>query len=286
VVGVSSHSETLVISEQTTEMSGKLFTDVSCITLFEYKRVLSDVGLILYDNGIREFVPVGTTGLKEVMGDLDFAASHPTGRDGLMTALEKRFQVRATGKDLVSFRFPLEGALGTSAALRFLQVDVFVGDVKFLKWARAGTIENGLKGADRAVLLNTVLKWKSWTPKERLDRERWALDFGEGLFWIKQTKRGRKPSSYLKNWKTLSRELKSIDPHLIVDTVFMGQTTVEQTMTVRGCVEATTRAYPGDVGRIMLEDWRFQIANLATTHPDSYGDPKRISELITLVRSV
>lgn len=254
-------------------MSGRLFPDVEPIALSDYRRVIEGVRTCLWNAGAERIEPVGTSGLKETMGDIDLAVSHPGGRDGLEDALERHYQTKRVGHDLASFRFPC-------GSNRWVQVDCFVGNVDYIKWARAGDTTPGAKAAARAVLWNVIARTVSTTPGSR-DRLRLALDFGSGLYEIQQTKVGKR-GQVLKDWKTLSRRLITDDPQTIVSTLLGPGTNVQDVATFGGLLDAVKRM-PKLQQSIVLSSLSIELDGLDRAHPGAYGDIDDLRRMIGVV---
>lgn len=254
-------------------MSGHQFPDVESVTLEEWSEFGPRFIDVLTGVGARRIVPVGSTGKKPVMGDIDLAVYHPEGRDGLYERLEKRFELKRVGHDLVSVRCPLDRT-------RWVQIDLMVGDPTFLSWSRAGSTDPGVRGAARAIMLNAMLRNLS-PAATGLTRTRHVLDFGSGLYRVRQTRHGKKNNT-LKEWKTLSRKLVTSDPDQIIKFLFgmSTQATVESTKTVSGLVAAAraSNKWTYFIDTFLIE-YLGEIKALDKKKPGTYGDLKAISQI-------
>jgi hypothetical protein len=259
-------------------MSGHLFPDVGPITLSELAELEPKLVTLLELAGAGQVTPVGSTGLKPVMGDIDLACNHLGLAEGLQDALPKRFQTKRVGTDLVSIRYPLDRK-------RWVQVDVMVGDVRFLSWARAGSQDPGIKGAARAVLLNAVMRYVSlmiFPPTDNeLLRTRYVLDFGSGMYRVTQTKHSQRGSKLLKNWKTLDREKITDNPDSIVMRVFGNDVGAHATMSFSGVVNAMRQGPPWiDHLCWILPAIMREIQELDAEKPGTYGDLGAIASIL------
>lgn len=211
---------------------GHAFKDVSEISLANFNKIWPQLYKELISFGCTNIHPVGSTGKKHLMGDIDLAAEFEGTIQELLFSVSSRFGDKNAvkiGSNIVSFRFPYKTLDNYE---RFVQVDIMIGDADYLKWARAGTsnIEghedySPLKGIARNILLNSI----NTTMSDRyigksstdLDRVKFAIDFDEGLFKITQTKRNEKdPKTQLKNWKTVDKEFLTKDPQIIAKLMF------------------------------------------------------------------
>jgi len=204
---------------------GKEF-ETESITLKEYEElypfILNDLTFI----GAKNIEPVGSTGKKSVMGDIDLAAEFDGTRDDFFDkaiAMFGRENISKVGSTIVSIKYPLDE--------RFVQIDVMLGDVGYLTWARAGTSSmkdhrdySPVKGVIRNILLNTVARFIGQLTltgeQSDTERTRYSIDFDKGLYKVVQTKRSKKPGKFNKDWRVLDRELVTADKNEIVQIVF------------------------------------------------------------------
>lgn len=204
-------------------MGGNAFPHVSSVTLDVYSTFEAQLLTDLTQLGFQNILPVGSTGKKSVMGDLDFAASAHLSSSELFSQATKVFghkNVKKTGGSTISLAYPYD--VDTR-----VQVDVMLGAPKFLAWSRFGVSDNPahphfsyVKGSVRNVFLGTVMWWvtRELLPDEQgeLDRTRYVLDYDHGLQKIWQTLRNKRPDGPVcKNWKTMEREDVSADPEFI-----------------------------------------------------------------------
>lgn len=261
-------------------MSGSLFPDVGPVSLHEWRSMTGSLYSRLFKAGATNVVPVGSTGLDGTMGDIDLAVECPAGRDGLMAALRGDFEVRKTGNDLVAIRYPVGGN-------RWVQIDLMVGDIRFLRWARAGSTDAGIKNSCRAVLLNVILRFlsesidtTSYGEEMNWSRKRYLLDFGSGLYIANQTRRGK--TGMLKQWKTLDRRLVTSDPHEIVEIMFGREFNEMDTRSFSGVIDALKRSpkWQSGNGQLVRSTFLLEVAQLETSKPGSYGDMVLIERLV------
>ena len=193
-------------------MSGAAFKGVEPIQLATFIKISEALREVLYNAGSTSILPIGSTGLISVMGDIDLAVAHPDGVSGLMKALEKNFEVRKMGSSTLSMKYPV--------GKRWVQVDMMVGNVDYLAWSRSFNPDQGIKGAARNMLLVIAIRFISkhrW-PNNGIDRTRLALDFDVGLFLEKQTRQGKNKLN--KEWKTIQKTFLTDDPDHIAKMLF------------------------------------------------------------------
>jgi hypothetical protein len=189
-------------------MGGKAFEDVAPITLEQYRDLLPDIESRLRVVGATKVKPIGSSGKCMVMGDIDLAVEHPSGRDALAGALAERFSVRKFGARQLAVRWPVNNG--------FVQVDVMVGDSNWLSWSRFGPCRSEVKGAVRNLLINAVLRERA--DGDSMDRKRLTMDWDQGLCEVVQTKRGK--NCTLAQWKTTDSRLVTTDPDACVNMIF------------------------------------------------------------------
>lgn len=260
------------------QVSGLLFDNVEPITIDELMALRLRLYATLNRAGVSSVAMVGSTGLKPMMGDIDLAVEHPKSRDDLFETLQESFQARKVGNDLVSIKYPLDKE-------RWVQVDLMVGSIPFLTWSRAGSLDEGIKNASRALLMNTILRFASehipvtWE-NPLYDRTRYALDFGSGLYVIDQTRRG-KTGIMLKEWKTLSRTFVSAEPQAILELMF-GSGDVENSYSFSGIVNAlkASSIWAPETRNQVFAAFIAELKALDRRHPGAYGDPKKVEQLV------
>lgn len=224
---------------------GDAFGDIEPISLENFRYIWPNLEADLELLGLTDIEPIGSTGKKELMGDVDVAARFEGGADALFHAATQVFgadNVKRVGGNVVSIRYLMD--------VPAFQVDVMVGDPKFLRWSRYGTSTDPehdeyspVKGAVRNVLLNNVNSYLSTVDfpgkQTDLDRTRYTIDFDKGLFKVVQTKRSVVPGNApLKGWKTLERKLVTDDPNKLVELVFGEGFSPEQLQTFENVVSA------------------------------------------------
>lgn len=255
-------------------MSGQLFPDVGPITHPEWKFYAL---VIIHDvlmTGAEEVIPVGSMEFDRIHGDIDLAVKHPGGRAGVTQAFKGRFQLKESGNDLVSVRYPLE-------RLRWVQLDLMVGNPSFLRWSRAGSSNPEFTGADRAVLLNAILRREAIP--DAVVRTRYALDFGSGLYVIQQTRKGAK-GNLLKEWKTYERKLLSDDPQKIVAQVFGSNASVKNTQSLEGLVATFKESdkYTSEQKARVFTAYRDEMQELVKKNPQAHGQLSSIERLLNI----
>jgi hypothetical protein len=146
-------------------MGGMMFGNTVPIAKDEVQPTLDSFQTDALDAiGIREHVPIGSTGKKAFSGDLDVAVSLPTGMDkrgfvGLLSTNPSigSENVRMSGS-LVSVSYPIAGTE------RRVQIDVMFSssaDPRSMGWLMAGTGDGAVKGIYRNLLLSFVAKQAS-----------------------------------------------------------------------------------------------------------------------------
>jgi hypothetical protein len=208
---------------------GHAFDNVGPISLQDFRSVWPQLKADLMALGCTKVEFIGTTGKKQLMGDIDLAAEYPGTRDELYAAAVDMFgksSVEKIGSNIVSISY-LVPSSGTH-----VQVDVMMGKVGYMTWSRFGTSPDPghvdyspVKGVGRNVLLNVINRFAAAQqfPGQQtdLDRTRYSVDFDKGLFKVVQTKRNKTPGKPpLKDWRTVERELVSDDPNKIASVMF------------------------------------------------------------------
>lgn len=210
---------------------GRAFNDVGSISIEVLNAEWLGILEVLRSFGADDIRPVGTTFKKPEMGDIDVTASHPEGREGLLSFAQELYgkeNVRRIGGNIVSFAYPLKSGCK-------VQVDVMVGDPNLISWSRFGPSNqqehpnySQFKGTVRQLLVSAILRnlsKKDFPGRQtEFDRERYSFDIDNGLFKVVQTRRGAVKKSgehrVLKQWKTLNKDLVSKDPDEIVGILF------------------------------------------------------------------
>jgi len=146
-------------------MGGMMFGNTIPIAKDEVEPTLESFQAEMLDDiGIREHVPIGSTGKKAFSGDLDIAVSLPSGMDkkvfsSLLAAKPNigANNVRMSGS-LVSVSYPIAGTE------QRVQIDVMFSsspDPRNMGWLMAGTGDGAVKGIYRNLLLSFAAKQAS-----------------------------------------------------------------------------------------------------------------------------
>jgi hypothetical protein len=239
-------------------MSGNAFNDITPVTMQEWTALQYTLPV---DLSLNKWCPVGSTGLVPVMGDIDIAVEDPEGRSGVEKRLQNRFQTIKMGNDVLSIKYPL--------CDRWIQVDLMIGDLKFLKWSRAGSSDPRVKAASRAILLNAALREINLISHHYDRRVRFLLDFGRGLYQAKQviTK---------EHWRTTSKNFITNDPKQIVEFIF-GTDDVDKTMTFEQCISLAKVCFEPN----LLKNLKRELIDLNETRPKMLGDIDYIVSLLS-----
>lgn len=209
----------------TIQTTGDPFLTVSSVNLQRFMVIRTELQNFLRTFGIKRFKAVGTTNKAPIMGDIDLAVEGDVTRDELydrLSALLGSNFVKRSGSAMVSFVYVCRG-VSKMPPLNY-QVDLFVGNIRFVDWARAAPSSRMgrgyIKGVFRNMMLNAILRVQSkqMFSTTELDRTRLVLDFDTGLYLVKQTKKGK--TCQLKNWLTIEKTLVSNDPDEIVMIIF------------------------------------------------------------------
>jgi hypothetical protein len=241
-------------------MGGEAFEDTQPIDLESYERLCITFFPILTVNGVSKIEPVGSSGKKSLMGDIDLAVECSVSRDKLADNLSQFVNVKKFGSGSISVRVPFPQGDG-----RHVQVDILVGDVKWLKWARNGAEKSEVKGVMRNLLINAVLR--EGCVGDDIDRIRTAIDWDSGMYEVTQTKRGK--NGLLKNWKTTSNRLISSDPDFVVKHLFRFGYSCEDILRFEDVVEAVKMTVPRS--KQLLNNFVIEIEELAKKSPRLFG---------------
>jgi hypothetical protein len=261
--------------------------NVNPITLADFKHVWPVLEADLEMIGLTDIELVGSTGKKPVMGDVDVAGRCKDGRDGLYARAVKVFgedSVTKIGGNIVSIVYLQD--------VPAFQVDVMVGDPKYLRWARFGSSQDPhhpdfspVKSSARNVLLNIITRFMSQAklPYSELDRVRWSIDFDKGLYEVTQTKRGKK-GRVLKDWKTTERYLMTSDPDRIARWMFGKGVATANTTTFEGIVGALFQSMWREQAPEILRTFAVEIRDLAGKVPHMLGDePEKVLAYIDTI---
>jgi hypothetical protein len=259
---------------------GGSFDDVNPITLEDFEHVWNVLEADLEMLGCTDIEPIGSTGKKPVMGDVDVAAKCEGGAPALFDAAVRVFgkeNVRKTGGTVVSIRYLQD--------VPAFQVDVMVGDPKFVRWGRAGASSiqghpdySPVKGVGRNILLNVINRWVSSNKftdyHGEADRTRYAMDFDKGIFKVQQTRRNAKdPNKLNKDWKDVKRELVSDDPDNVVTLMFGKGAKASDLNSFDGVVKALRKSPTlGKDAPAILATFAEEFRALAAKTPQMLGD--------------
>lgn len=251
-------------------MSGNAFKDTTPISLDELENLWTTLNNDLALVGLCDITPIGSTWKKVYMGDIDLAASYGAEMSTLVDAMKAVFggiNVRRCGGSLVSVRYPIK------QTGRSVQVDVMVGNPKYLSWSRFAPTTFGdgadyspLKGVIRNLFLNTWLRETSSVYYDA-KRVRMALDFDVGLMLVTQTKSGV-DGRVLKDWKTTESRFLTDDPDEIVRTTF-GRGIAKMSLTIERCIELTSEFGPrrAEIKHTFLQE----LEQIAKNNPRTLG---------------
>jgi len=193
---------------------GRVFPTSMPVSLGQYaKFIRTELYEFLRKYDLDNFHGIGSTGKAPTMQDVDLACESELTRNEVYDKLVQ---------DLGTEKVKKVGSIGLSLLYNDeIQVDVFIGDIRYLRWSRAScSYRNGyglLKGAFRNMLLNSTLRVQSskeFKSEDPLLRTRRTLDFDTGFYLVKQTKHGK--TVELKDWKTTDREFITNVPDDIV----------------------------------------------------------------------
>lgn len=251
-------------------MSGKAFKDTQPISLDELSYVWIDLFTCLTNSGLKNITPIGSTWKKEVMGDIDLAAEGDEA--DVIAKLQRELgeqNVKHLGGRLFSIKYPV------TYVEHHVQVDVIIGDVKYLKWSRFGpsTMKNHayfspVKGVIRNLFLNTILR-ESTTILKGHERTRYVLDYDVGMNFVEQTILGAK-ENVLKNWKTTFSQFVTNDPDDITKRIF-GKGVASDTLTFEDCLSLAKKSDKVDMVRLK-KVFIQELEDIVTTRPTMLGE--------------
>lgn len=224
---------------------GRMF-DTQPIPLSVFKQIWPSLRSDVLSLGVDSVEQIGSTGKKNLMGDIDLAVSFDGQRDELYDRAVEKFGeefVSKVGSNIVTVMYPFDDG--------FVQVDLMMGNLNYLKWSRFGTsnIESHehfspLKGVARNILFAVINRYLSRVafPEEeqsKLDRVKYNVDFDRGFYRVVQTRRNKKPGKPpTKAWKTVEKELVSDDPDEIARVMFGDQVSSKDLLRFEDVVEA------------------------------------------------
>lgn len=225
----------------------------------------------LKQSGAKKIVPLGSTGKKELMGDIDLGIETDISIEDFQKRIEDIIGPDKVTRNatVVSFAHDFEGIVG--------QVDLMFGKANYLSWARAGTDprKTPFKGVARNLLLNILAKTLSEMvfEKESSDvyKKRYIVDMDKGLFVNTQTKLS-KDGKPLKDWKNVEKQFITDDPKEIVSVLLGEDFTVEDTLTFDDLVSAIKRSkLINKQANVIVRQFVDSIRNTATKRPDILG---------------
>lgn len=237
-------------------MGGKAFEDVAPISLELYQDLLPQLEMRLRLAGASKIKPVGSSGKRPVMGDIDLAVEHPC-RDALAGSLSERYQVRKFGARQIAVRWPVRDT--------FVQVDLMVGDIQWLQWARFGPCRSEVKGVFRNLLINAVLRARA--DGDDIDRKRLTVDWDQGLCETVQTRRGK--NCILAQWKTIESRLVSAEPDRVVNMIFGTGYVAQNILRFEDAVQAVKATVPNATQ--VLRSFVSEAEDLAKRAPHTLG---------------
>lgn len=278
------------------ENSGKIFGDeVSQITLDEYKtnwkHIVNDLKVL----GCNDVVPIGATGKKAVMGDIDVACETQMTREELFQKAKAIYGSNGTkkiGANVVSIKYPI---YDNSVLVKHIQVDIMIGDISYLSWARYGTSTDPrhvdyspLKGVVRNLLLNIVNRFAADIVfsglQSELDRTKFVVDFDRGLYKVTQTRKNKifgKPPT--KEWRTLKKTFVSDKPDVIAKTIFGKSASASSLKKVEGVIAAVKNSSELEiVANDIFAAFLKEIKELASKNKNVLGhNPKEALAYLT-----
>lgn len=250
---------------------GHALADMKPVPLAAFESEFPKLVTFLKKLGAKHVVPVGSTGKKPLMGDVDLALETDLSIEDFQKKLEA-----AIGKDkvsrnatVVSFAHDFGGTVG--------QVDLMFGKTSYLSWSRAGTDprKTPFKGVARNLLLNILARTLSEQVFEKqsseVSKKRYIIDMDRGLFINTQTKVS-KDGKPLKDWKNVDKEFLTDDPQEIVSVLLGEDFTVDDTLTFDDLVSAIARSklvkkHAGTIVRQFVDS----VRETAAKRPDILG---------------
>jgi len=278
---------------------GNAFPDVVSISLSDLETTWSFIRNNLFDLGVTHIEPIGSTLKKDLMGDVDLAVEYADSRDQLYKDALKKFgndSVKIVGSNIVTIKHPVYTIIqsGIHKTNSYVQIDMMIGDSKYLKWSRwgASTIKDHqdysiIKGGLRNVFLNAIVRELSNKllpgKSTELDRERFVVDHDLGLYKVKQTRRnnteGKPPT---KGWKTLERVFITKSPNEIVKKLFGSNFHSNNTKTFEQLVNALkTSPNTSDLADDILLTFLNELPGLLVTNKKVLGDdPQKVIDYV------
>lgn len=278
---------------------GHAFNNVKPIKLSVFKSTYPTMIEDLQDLGLKKITPIGTTGKKELMGDVDLAAEYEGGRDELFSQAVDVFSVqnvKKVGSNIVTISYPtLMNGVETGERV---QVDVMLGDTNYMSWSRYGPSQmkddpgySPIKGVVRNVLLSTVLTTLAHEQfpdqQDEYTQVKYVVDFDKGLYKVKKSRAGALDSStglprVLKTWRAVERELITSDPNEIVEIMFGDDYTTSDIARIEDLIDVIkhsdkTSHYSNEI----LSKFNAEIEELMRKNPNTYvGDLEQTLDYI------
>lgn len=213
-------------------MGGNAFENVSMIKISElYDIWNSQIYEKLVELGCADITPTGTTFKKQYMGDIDVAVSGDYWQI-YKNCVDKfgKQNVRRIGSQIISVAMKcfVYDESGYECS-KNVQVDIMVGDVKFLSWTHIGTTSikgdkhySLFKGSVRQILIDSILDVYSKTKFGFIDdhtKVSYKFDIESGIYEVSETLRGTRGQT-LKHLKCVNKTLFLDDPQKIVEFLF------------------------------------------------------------------
>jgi hypothetical protein len=291
---IKSQIKTLLIE------GGHAFDNVTTLFLDDFNSTFAAIKSDLQAIGCTNVIPIGSSGKKQLMGDLDVAADFDGDRGTLFKLAQQKFgvdTVKSLGSNIVSISYPIVTNDPNRLGDR-VQVDVMLGKTSFLAWGKYGTSTNEkhkdfsrLKGAARNILFNSITRVIAEIDfpgqQDEWDRLRYMLDSDIGLQKVHQTRRNKASSVPLKAWKTVSRDVVSDDPNAIVKMIFGDEfnafdiTTFEKTVDVM----YTSRRVAPYANKI-LDDFYMGLGDLVKSRPELIFNTLSVEEGMAYIQSI
>jgi hypothetical protein len=250
---------------------GHALDDMKPVPLEAFESEFPRLANFLKRIGAKKVVPVGSTGKKPLMGDVDLAVETDLTIEDFQKKLEAAIGSKKVTRNatVVSFAHDFNGTVG--------QVDLMFGKTSYLSWSRAGTdpSKTPFKGVARNLLLNILARTLSEQAFEKLSndvtKKRYIVDFDRGLFINTQTKVS-KDGKPLKDWKNVDKEFITDDPLEIVSVLLGEDFTVDDTLTFDSLVAAIARSklvkkHAGKIVRQFVDS----VRETAIKRPDVLG---------------
>ena len=272
---------------------GHAFTNVTPIKLDVFKSTWPRIVEDLEDLGVSDVTPIGSTGKKDLAGDIDLTAKYDGERDELYKNAMSVFgqqNVKKVGSNIVTISYPtIFDGVETG---EFVQVDVMLGDPKYISWSRYGPSQikghpeySPIKGVLRNHLFGSMLRVLAQEefPQEQDEytQVKYAIDFDKGLYKVEKSRKGAIDSKTglprkLKTWRVVKRKFISSDPKVIIKFLFGNKYSHEKSLRIEDLIKLIktspkTSHYSDEILNSFVIDIKEQIK----TNPKLYvGDPE------------